>query len=55
MRASSPTAKIIYFTAKVEVKDFQGNLKGFSQADAVIEKPASSEKIIHSIQQVLSN
>jgi CheY-like chemotaxis protein len=54
LRRSFPNIKIIYFTAKVEVEDFQDNVKDPNQADALIEKPASSEKIITCIQQVMA-
>jgi CheY-like chemotaxis protein len=53
LRRDFPAIKIIYFTAKVEVEDFKGNVSDMRQADAVIEKPASGEKIITCINQVL--
>jgi CheY-like chemotaxis protein len=53
LRHDYPAVRIIYFTAKVDVEDFKGNTIDERQADAVIEKPASSEKIITCINQVL--
>lgn len=52
LRAGLPSVKIIYFTAKVEVDDLKENVTGPSQADAVIEKPANSEKIITCIERI---
>ena len=54
MRRSMPGVKIIYFTAKVEMDDFKGDLSDDARADAIIEKPASSEKIVACLQQVMA-
>ena len=55
LRRDFPTVKIIYFTAKVEVEDFKSAGRESSQADAVIEKPTSSEKIVACIEQVCNS
>jgi CheY-like chemotaxis protein len=54
LRLITPAVKIIYFTAKVEMDDFKKNVNDDARADAVIEKPASSEKIITCLEQVLA-
>lgn len=54
VRRRMPAVKIIYFTAKVELDDFKGKMNDDTRADAVIEKPASSEKILNCLEQVLS-
>ena len=50
LRLSAPGVKIVYFTAKVEVNDFNDSS---IRPDALIEKPASSDKIFSCIQKLM--
>ena len=50
LRLSVPNVKVVYFTAKVEVGDVNDSS---IRPDALIEKPASSDKIFSCIQKLM--
>jgi CheY-like chemotaxis protein len=54
LRTAWPEVKVIYFTAKVELRDILADDRDTSLADAVIEKPANSEAILTAIERVLA-
>jgi CheY-like chemotaxis protein len=54
LKTACPEVKVIYFTAKVELRDISEDCREIDLADAVIEKPANSEAILTAIEQVLA-
>jgi len=53
LRVICPNSKIIYFTAKVELRNIFEDGEGAVTADAILEKPANSETILACIERVM--